>query len=629
MTTTFQKANPRLLFTLITVVVVAVFFALGFLFASSGKFENSKVETKEAPISTQRAATSSMTDENLPSLSEALDPSQFESRFARISRLLEILAEANVQVIATYWEQAKVIDAPKFREEVQQKIVRRWAVLDPPEALKAVLKHIPEEYRLKLIKLVFLEWSLISLDEARVRALSLDQAGKEAAVSGMVLAREDLSVSERRQIARELDCEWIAIEVLNSATTQPVIANPAAEFKNFVESNIANFQKLNPSQSQLLAHLVHAWVIHDGVGVIEIISEALPSDFSLLTTAEFVTSQLLLAQPQLALEFVVELVHRDSDERFRELAVKLIGEWAEWDVEAALDSTLTLEARAFRRELQRRVLEEFAKSDAQGMLGQIHNLPENLQSLAREIALIEIAQSSPETVADSLGDLGEREQRDRVAEVVVANWAVTDVNDVLHWISTDPKVAHYHNELIEVALRELARKNPQKAFDTAVTLPLNTEGQGWEGRVIVDLMARDIDSAVSMLPKVRAGPTRREAYDWVIFDCISWENDSARAIELLIEMCEVEPMGTRYSTLSLASRAPRQVFEALDKISSAYARAELANWLIRYSDDHGMFSDEEMEILERIKRAKPRTVSPRFIEAAEGVRQLRQEEPVD
>ncbi|MXW07940.1 MAG: hypothetical protein F4X56_03965 [Gammaproteobacteria bacterium] len=629
MRNTFLKANPKLLLPLITVVVVAISFALGYLFASQRKFESSNVATKEVPISTQRATTSSPTEENLLSLSEALDPSQFESRFARISRFLEILAEANVQVIATYWEQGKVIDAPKFREEVQQKIVRRWAVLDPPEALNAVLKHSPEEHRLNLIKLVFLEWSLASLDEARVRALSLDQASKEAAVSGMVLAREDLSVSERRQIARELDCEWIAIEVLNSATTQPVIANPAVEFKNFVESNFANFQKFNSSQSLLFGYLVHAWVVQDGVDVIEIMSEALPSDFSLLATAEFVSSQLLLAQPQLAMEFLVELVNRDSDERFRELAVKLVGEWAEWDVDAALDSTFTVEARAFRRELQRRVLEEFAQSDPPGMLGQIHNLPENLQSLAHEIALIEIAVSSPEKVADSLGDLREREQRDRVAAVVVANWAVKNVNDVLHWISTDPKVAHYRSELIEVALRELARTNPQKAFDTAVTLPLNTEGQGWEGRVIFDLMARDIDSAVSMLPKVRAGPTRREAYDWVIFDCISWENDSARAIELLIEMCEVEPMGTRYSTLSLASRAPRQVFEALDKISSAYAKAELANWLIRYSDDHGMFSDEELEILERIKRAKPRTVSPRFIKAAESVRQLRQEEPVD
>lgn len=626
---TLQKTNRWLLCVLITVVVATVFLALGYLFASQRKFENSNVESKGVPISTQYATTEKPRDESRSTLADVLDPTQFDSRFSRIGRLLEILAEANLQVIATYWEQAKTIDAPKFQEEMQQKIVRRWAVLDPPRALNAVLKHSPEEHRLKLIKLVFLEWSSASLDEVRVRAVSLDQAGKEAAVSGMVLAREDLSVSERRQIARELDCEWVAIEVLNSATTQPVIANPAAEFRNFVESNVANFQKLNFSQSQLLGYLVHAWVMQDGVDVIEIISEDLPSDFSLYSTAELVTSTLLLAQPQLALEFVVELVHRDSDERFRELAVKLIGEWAEWDVDAALDSTFTVEARAFRRELQRRVLEEFAKSDPPGMLGRIHNLPENLQSLAHEIALIEIAQSSPKTVADSLGDLGEREQRDRVAEVVVANWAVKDVNDVLHWISTDPKVAHYRSELIEVALRELARKNPQKAFDTAVTLPLNTEGQGWEGRVIVGLMTRDIDSAVSMLPKVRAGPTRREAYDWVILTCISWEQDSARAIELLIEMCEVEPKGTRYSTLSLASRAPRQVFEALDKISSAYARAELANWLIWYSDDHGMFSDEEMEILERIKRAKPRTVSPRFIKAAESVRQLRQEQAVD
>ena len=629
MTTTFHRANPRVLFTLIAVVVAAVFFALGFLFASNSKFENSNVEAKDGTVLAQSTTTRSTLDEILPSFSEILNPTQFESRFARINRLLEVLARANVNAIEAYWEQAKVIDAPKFQEELQQILVRRWAVLDPPGALNAVLRHSPRAHQLNLIKLVFLEWSLASLDEARSHVIGLDQESKEAAVSGMVLAREDLSVSERRQIAREFDCEWIAIEVLNRVSTQPVIPNPAAEWKNFVKTNTKEFPNLSNSQSRLLDYLVHAWIVQDGTDVITVISEDLPSDFSFYSTAEFVTSQLLLAHPQLAIEFAVELVSRDSDERFRELAVKLVGEWAESDAEAALESTVTVEARAFRRELQKRVLEEFAKSDPQGLLAQLHNLPENLQTVAQKIALIEIAQSSPETVADRLGDLDEREHRDRVAEVVVAIWAAKDINSVLHWISTDRNIAHYRNELIEIALQALARKDPQLAFDTAVDLPLTSEGQGWEGKVVQILAIVDVDTAISMLPEVRAGPARRDAYEWVILECLTWEKDTAQAVELLIELCAVEPKGTSYATLPLASRAPRQVFKALDEISSAYARADLARWLIVFNDEHGLFSDEELDNLERIKLAKPRTASPRVMEAAESVRRLRQEEPTD
>ena len=629
MTTTFHRANPRVLFTLIAVVVAAVFFALGFLFASNSKFENSNVEAKDGTVLAQSTTTRSTLDEILPSFSEILNPTQFESRFARINRLLEVLARANVNAIEAYWEQAKVIDAPKFQEELQQILVRRWAVLDPPGALNAVLRHSPRAQQLNLIKLVFLEWSLASLDEARSHVIGLDQESKEAAVSGMVLAREDLSVSERRQIAREFDCEWIAIEVLNRVSTQPVIPNPAAEWKNFVKTNTKEFSNLSNSQSRLLDYLVHAWIVQDGTDVITVISEDLPSDFSFYSTAEFVTSQLLLAHPQLAIEFAVELVSRDSDERFRELAVKLVGEWAESDAEAALESTVTVEARAFRRELQKRVLEEFAKSDPQGLLAQLHNLPENLQTVAQKIALIEIAQSSPETVADRLGDLDEREHRDRVAEVVVAIWAAKDINSVLHWISTDRNIAHYRNELIEIALQALARKDPQLAFDTAVDLPLTSEGQGWEGKVVQILAIVDVDTAISMLPEVRAGPARRDAYEWVILECLTWEKDTAQAVELLIELCAVEPKGTSYATLPLASRAPRQVFKALDEISSAFARADLARWLIVFNDEHGLFSDEELDNLERIKLAKPRTASPRVMEAAESVRRLRQEEPTD
>ena len=208
------------------------------------------------------------------------------------------------------------------------------------------------------------------------------------------------------------------------------------------------------------------------------------------------------------------------------------------------------------------------------------------------------------------------------------HWGVRDIAGALLWINSDVNVVHGRESLTEAALRALARKDHQLAFDTAMNLPLNAEGQGWEGRVIYDLLFVDTDSAIPLLPQARAGPTRRDAYDWAILMLLSWEQDVPLAIDVLIEMCELESKGTRYSTAFLASRAPRQVFFALDRISSARARAEIAESLITHNANNGVFSEDELAVLKNIENSKPaRGVSPKLHEAMEQYRQIKNEEP--
>lgn len=628
MTNTELHTNHRLLPILGTVSVAVLAFILGYFVASHSNDETSSLPADQDLESTQSESEGRTKERSALSLGELLDSSQFSSRFARIGRTLEILAQADVFALSEYWEQAISIDTPHFQKEIQRSIIQRWSVFDPVEALSVVLKLPHQPHRYELIELIFLEWSYANIDQARDRALSLDQVSKEAAVAGMVVAQEHMSVSERREIARQLDCEWIAIEVLQNLISSPVIENPAEEWKDFIHEHSEDLPYLNVPQSKLLNYLVYAWVLQDGVKAIDSIRDDLPENFSLNSTADFVAGELMREEFRIALEFVVALANRESDKKFRELAVEVIGKWAESDARAALDATVAVEARSLRRELQKRVLEESAKIDAEALLSDLRDLPESLRHRAEEIALIEIAKRSPESVAAKLGDIDLREHRDRVAEAVAVHWGVRDIAGALHWINTDINVVHGRQNLTEAALRALTRKDPQLAFDTAVTLPLNAEGQGWEGRVIYDLLLVDTDSAIPMLPKARPGLTRRDAYDWAILMLLTWEQDVPLAMDVLTEMCAAEPKGTRYSTAFLASRAPRQVFDTLDRISSAKVQAELAESLIRENEHNGVFSDEELAVLKNIENSKPaRGVSPKLHEAMEQYRQIKKEKP--
>lgn len=625
-----STVNRRLLNALAVTITFFVVLILVYLFTSNNKEGSLSIYSTENLESTHSETALVKTDLILLFNIQLFDSSQFSTRFARRSRQLEVLTQADVYALKKLWTEAKSIDTPNFKKEIQSNIIRRWSVIDPVEALSVALKLPLDEHQRDLIKLVFLEWSLASLDEALESVASLDQANKEAAISGMIVALEHLSLSERREIARELDCEWIAIEVLRHLTAGPVIENPVEEWNNFFEKNGETILDLSLSQFKMLSNLVYAWVLLDGIEAIDSIRNDLPENFSLYSTVELVASKLMHGEPRLALELVVAQANRENDKKFQELAVELISNWAESDAIAALDATFIVEARSLRRELQNRVLEESARIDADSLLSNLRNLPEDLRHRAHELALIAIAKRSPETVATKLGELDLRDHRDRVAEAVAVHWGERDIASALHWINTNVHVAHSREDLTETALRALARKDPQLAFDAAVALPLNTDGQGWEGRVIYELLLVDTDSAIPLIPQTRAGSTRRDAFDWAILMSLTWEQDVVQAINLLTEMCEVEPKGTKYSTGFLTSKAPRQVFDALDNISSVMARAELAESLLRNNADNGVFSVQELEILEIIEQSKSKQeTSLRVIEAAENMRSVQQAEKAD
>lgn len=431
------------------------------------------------------------------SLRTSSDASHFGSFFDGTKAILKYVTTADIELVHQLWNASKKLQSFQFQEELQHNVIQRWAVLDPYDAMETVREDLPTRRQSVAIELIYREWSLSSLEDAIGYAQDLGVDHQNSAVTGIVFAREDLSPKQLREIARRLDRELVAIELLKATKNDIVIDFPVQEWNVFVTQHLDRFHSLSDDEFRMLEEIGHSWVLQKGVTVFEEMQASLPENTSLLKTVTGVAEKLISTYPQLALDFVLKGVDLEQEIGYHELAIELIARWAKTDPREALVATKGIEAYSMRRQMHRRVFEQWAVPDPNVLLNSLNELPDNLQNLAQEVALKELAKHSPQTVIGMLSDLSVRGHRDQVAKAIVSNWALTDLLSTLEWIASEPLVAHRRGSLKELAFKTLAITDPQLALEIALQQPLKSNGEGWEEEVIDQVILRDMDTAVT------------------------------------------------------------------------------------------------------------------------------------
>ena len=622
--TTVRKVMPWRVLSALAICVVLVGFGLGYVPSSINTNTSNASKSHQLAISTTNEVTDNEVAHQISvsSLDELANAHQFGSFFARTEALLAFVTQANIQTVQQLWEQSKKLQSPQLREEIQNNVIQRWAVLEPLSVIEVMQAELPAARQISAIELVFREWSVSSLEDAINHAQNLDKEHRESAVTGIVLAREDLTPQQRRAIARLLDCESVAIALLKKITSDVVIDVPASEWSLFVSENFDQFQNLSAEKSRMLVEIGHSWVLQDGVVVFEAMQESLPSNSSLFGTAKFISEKLIETHPQLALNFVLRGGHQAQELGYHDLAVELIARWAKTDPSNALKATNSIDARSMRRQMQQRVLGIWAAPDPYALLDTLSTLPDNLQNLAHEIALVELAKHSPEAVVGMLSDLSMRRNRDKVAEAIVSSWAVIDITSTLQWIGKEPLVAHKKQSLKQLAFEMFARTDPQLALEIALQQPLKTNGEGWEREVIRQMILRDMDTAATMLSRARPGETRHDVYDFAVIVSL-FDSDFDGAVEIFLNLCEVEPKVPM--SIDLFSRlAPERLFEMLEVIRSVEARADVARHLLWHYEGKDVFTTVQISLLREVEHSQqkqlPSRISSRLRDAYDELR---------
>ena len=588
-----------------TVVLIGVgAFVLGIVvahFSSRQVLEEVRFDVDEIRSETVQNSRAKESTSNLQLIETQ---TQNDSYFDRRRTLHNLFVNVGIRELELYYAQSKDLVSQNFSREAQNKIVQRWSALDPSNALNLVLEDFSSERQTQLIHLVFQEWSRTDLTDAIIHAQQLDPDLVDVAADAMVTSREELTVEQRRGIARQLGREWRAIEILMQESSVPVIGSPSQEWTAFVRDNDEGLPNLDEAQLRLMGFIVLSWVKLEGSVVMAQVREELPRSVSLLNTTEFIARELMETHPDRALELVVFVAGIDSNLKYHELAIELIGSWAASNWRHALDATLTIDAQALRWELQKRALAAAAESDLNELLSSLDSLPEQLQDRAHTLALVEIAKQSPELAAERLSEIAENEERELFVEAVVESWAKKDIAGVIQWIDTTSGLPTHRDKLKELAFRELVTFDWQLAFETGLSLPLSAEDIGWEGTVVKWLANWNSDLAESLSVKVRPGRGRIEAYGGIIANAI-WDHDYQRALDVFLILCEQEENADQSIYLMpLAYTVPDLVFSSIDKIASSRARVKVAQKLQFRFADSGVFTAEEMKRINQIANSE-------------------------
>lgn len=538
------------------------------------------------------------------SLAELVDATNFDSRIARTIELRNLLAVAHVEELRQYSGEVQHLQASGFKQEVEEGIVQRWALLDPKSALSFVDQRFTEPRRSALFDVVFREWSVTNLSDALNQATRLDRQDKETALRSILIAREDLSVAERREFARELDSDWLAVEVLSKVSDTSVFSDPKLEWESFISRHEDRLNKLSPKKFQLLAEIARAWIGRDGLAVFEEMQVSLPSATLLPEITKSAILKLVPDDPQLAFDFVLEVYFREQLYLYRDLVREIVHSWAQVDPKSTFQATLAVNAPVLRRVLQETTLRQWARRDSRELLNSLETFPDNLHSLIREITVIEMAEKTPDIVSEVLLSINERQRRELVAKRVASKWASQNIEAVLHWIESDHSVHEFKSELKETAFREFARIDAWSAFRRAIELPIFEEDLGLEATVVASVArSQSLDSAVSMLSEVRPGITRIQAYNAAIRQSLL-ERDAERALALFLELCEYETSFTLRPPKTVIRELPVRVFESLDQISSEVMRIHTAQELLKVHEDEDTFEPRQLERLNEIAKTE-------------------------
>ena len=596
------------------VVGIVILFSAGYFLAYFIHNQSTKTEDSElvnssdvsqpVPVSTLPSVEKSNA---LHAVSDFEDLTLFKSHFERTLTLNRLLKNATVEILQAYVEQSKSISAIHWRNTVQQAIFQRLASFNPKVALEQI-DEMPIESQQPLIQTIFQEWSLANLDPAIEQATQLDHTNKLSALEGILISTEHLTQAERRAIARRLGNEWLALEKIELEKGLELFEDPEREWNDFLSHNNNNLDSLDAAQSKMLVYIAMAWIARDGIEVFAKIRESFPNQYPLLETVSSIVNKLFPHHPQLALEMAAHVEGIGYRQR-EELVSEILTPWAEIAPQEALEAVSRIDGRYLRRLFQSLVLETWAAKDAKTFLGLIKNLPADLQGIAQEKALIAIAKSTPRDVVELLSEIKDRHSFLNVAEAIAIQWTRQDVLSALNWIEGDERLAAVQEHLMRRVITELSKIEPQLAFQTALSYPVDTDEEGLEVEVIASLAYQgDFDQAKSYLLKARKGTTRDHAYQSLVSALLFGEvgvQRSRDAVDLFLHAVtedSVEYIG--FMLMQISSKVPLMLFNSLDDLPTEELKREVARSLLAHNEDDGKFTEDQLAQLRELKQTR-------------------------
>ena len=489
------------------------------------------------------------------------------SQFDRAEALHSRLRNADVDSISSLLDQDWTTYSPRLHREIQEVAIRRMTQLDPIEALRQV-SNLSKSYRNRLTIAIFDEWSSEDVEEAITHASSLEEEDKRNALRGVLLARFDLSNTQRNNVVRQLGHEQVLIDSQALSLAGEPVEDPARAWSEFLADHGGDVSSLSDAQLTLLRHILDSWLSH-GVDT---------------EVAGAVSTALQSSSNVSAVRMLFETLTRH-------------------DPTVAFHVASSIEGILMRTQMQRHIVAEWIKVDPRTVLDTMDLIPSELQDWSKQEALVALSVTAPAEAAKRLGILSSDDAKSAVARTIASYWAELNPQAARDWVKSDPKIQDLRWVLMYRIVWEVSQVDPDKALEWALKEPVNEQqrGQSLEPAVVRSVALQgDYETAISLAKKAR--DIENQQWSYVSIGSVLTDRGKSDYAWSLLEDDIPERFHSIYGSqaaFSWVRAEPDVAFESLESLPSQKIRENVASALFSHNQITHMFSNEQIRSLKK------------------------------
>jgi len=501
--------------------------------------------------------------------------------------LYNTLSHTTEPELKEWWIQSQKLERTSHREIAQQVILQNLAKINPQVALQ-LLEDVSTLQWDALSRTIFSEWAVLHLDDAIEAAASLVGARRNFALEAILRARDDLSDSERRAIAAQLERDSTYDKFISEANALQNTTDPGESWDILLNDNIDDARQMGA-----LVMVAEKW--REQIGF-EVFSKIYHSEIEDFWIKNYLTAAIAQTAPALALDYAKGM----SDEwQQSSISLIIVEEWASIDPLAALAAVSSFKPSSLYFELEGTVGAFWAKNKPYELIQNIELLSQGSRIWALEVAFSYIAREDPLEAIESLSAIENFVgNTTSILQRIIDEWGMLAPDAATHWLLNDfdykdPLLLH---SLLEEVLPSLARQDPIKAFEIALQQPNPVGRFGLAGRVISQLIGDgEFEIAISLLLRM-SEHDQIYAYEHVGRTLVN-KGRTSEALELGSDL-EPEQQQEYYRTVFQvwARTDPTDLYESLEDLPSSAVQSIAASELLTKGFDYSqLFTETQLE----------------------------------
>ena len=532
-------------------------------------------------------------DNSKPEVPQDLNDLQLsESAYERRVELSSWVLELNESHLIEWLERSSHSDwdvSQQVRKDFQTILLQTLTLHNPSAALNFALAR-DDPIRIKLVQTVFYEWAIANLESSIKRAIDLSQTLKTLALEGILDAQDSLTLEEHKAIASELGNELFAITFHLRKILDAPIDNPKETWYDVVV-----LAEPNSEHYQILARIAVAWIEVSGIDVLNEIVDSIADENVRSSVSLEILREVALSLPDQAFAFALDLESKN-----REFVARTVIEtWAKQDPHIALEAVKVVPPGQFRSDLEFSAVQQWVQHDPRDVLGRLNEVPISVREDAITESIYWITQDAPREAASLVQQL-DKESQWKARDILMESWLIQDFEAAIDWAEESDSI---DSEVRPYLLHDVAAKvlwiDPKRAFQIARQVSLLAESMiGSEAMIIGRIAHSDLTLALDLLPQVRSGDTKTQAYVAVASELIG-QGDTQAALNLGSELPESD---LDSFLIDLAQRWAFQditgLLAEMESFPTAAIRSKIALTLTANTHSRDRFTDEQFEQLQ-------------------------------